>query len=184
MVSAFRAALNGMVTKLGLFDVILPFLLVFAIAFAALEKSRVLGVYKEGNVEYTKKNLNAIVALAIAFFVVASSRLVGIIIGFSTNAVLLILFSIIFLMVAGLFFKDGEVFSHIENYKTFFIWTTFVILLLIFLGVVGWLSPIWHWIVMHFNDSMGAGVFLFIVVIGAMFFITSGGPKKTAGDKK
>ncbi len=188
MVSTFRSVLDGMVTKLGLFDVVLPFLLVFAITFAALEKSRVLGVYKEGSVEYTKKNLNAIVALAIAFFVVASSRLVGIIIGFSTNGVLLILFSVIFLMVAGLFFKDGEVFTHIEKYKTFFIWATFVILLLVFLGVMGWLGTIWHWIVLqwniHRNDSLGAGIFLFIVVIGAMFFITSGGPKKTAGDKK
>ena len=177
MVSAFRASLDGMVTKLGLFDVVLPFLLVFAIVFAALEKSRVLGVLKIDGNEYTKKNLNAIVALSIALFTVASSKLVGIIIGFSTNAVLLVLFAVGFLMVAGLFFKDGEVFDNIAQHKSVFVWSTFTILLLIFLAILGWLGPVFNWISIHWKDSYGAGVLLFVLVLGAMFFITSNGSK-------
>lgn len=177
MVSAFRASLDGMVTRLGLFDVVLPFLLVFAIVFAALEKSRVLGVLKVDSVEYSKKNLNAIVALSIALLTVASSKLVGIIIGFSTTSVILILFAIGVLMVAGLFFKDGEVFDNIIRWKSFFVWSVFVVLLLVLFAVLGWIEPVFRWIGLHWHDSYGSAVLLTVVIIGSMFYITSNGPK-------
>jgi len=48
--------------KWGLTDVMLPFLLVFTIVFAVLEKTKVLGV--------DKKNFNVVVALVLAFSVV------------------------------------------------------------------------------------------------------------------
>ena len=68
MASGFRNIIDFF-DKLGLFDVVLPFLLAFAIVFAIFEKTKVLGTdVIEGQV-YTKKNLNAIVAFSIAFFV-------------------------------------------------------------------------------------------------------------------
>ena len=56
----------------GLFDVVLPFLLVFTIVFAILEKSRILGL--EHNLP--KKNLNSMVAFVLALLVVATNRVV------------------------------------------------------------------------------------------------------------
>ena len=52
--------------RLGVYDVLLPFLLVFTLVFAFLEKTKVLGVEivkdKAGNEHtYTRKNLNAII---------------------------------------------------------------------------------------------------------------------------
>ena len=58
---------------LGVYDVILPFILVFTIVFAILEKSQVFGSEKIKDVEYTRKNLNSMAAFVIAFLVVGYS---------------------------------------------------------------------------------------------------------------
>ena len=55
----------------GLFDVVLPFLLVFTIMFAILEKTKILGTEdKEGHV--SKKNLNSMVSFVVAMLVVTT----------------------------------------------------------------------------------------------------------------
>ena len=59
MVSNFRENLSFFET-IGIFDVVLPFLLVFTIVFAILEKTKVFGTDDIGGVKYSKKNLNAI----------------------------------------------------------------------------------------------------------------------------
>ena len=46
----------------GVFDIVLPFLLVFAIVFAILEKSKVFGTDADKN---PKTNINAIVLILI-----------------------------------------------------------------------------------------------------------------------
>jgi len=53
--------------KLGVFDVLLPFLLVFTLVYALLEKTRIFGVDRVGEMEYSRKNLNAMTAFSIAF---------------------------------------------------------------------------------------------------------------------
>jgi len=185
MVSAFRNALDTLAQRIGLFDVVLPFLLVFAIVFAALEKSKVFGTSKIEGYEYTKKNLNAIVALARAFFVVASSKFVALITNFSAQASLIILFSVVFLMTAGLFFSDGNFFQNIEKYKGFWVWAIFTILVLIFLGALGWLGPVFGFITTHWQDSYVAALILLAIILGALFFIThSPNPTKKVKNKK
>ena len=78
MASTFRGVIEFF-AELGIYDVILPFLLVFTIIFAILEKSRVFGTEKIGDIVYTRKNLNSMVAFVIAFLVVASTQIVAII---------------------------------------------------------------------------------------------------------
>ena len=65
--------------RLGVYDIILPFLLIFTITFAILDRTRVFGEDEIQGVKYPKKSLNAIVAFVMAFLVVASARLVSII---------------------------------------------------------------------------------------------------------
>ena len=62
----------------GLFDVILPFLLVFTITFAVLEKTKILGTIKiHGTDEYMpNKNLNSMVSFVVALLVVATANIV------------------------------------------------------------------------------------------------------------
>lgn len=51
---------------IGFTQVVLPFIIVFTVVFAVLQKSRVLGVDSKGN---PKANYNAIVAFVVGFFV-------------------------------------------------------------------------------------------------------------------
>ena len=53
--------------ELGIYDVVLPFLLVFTIVFAILEKTKVFGMEEIDGKKYTRKNINAIVAFVVSF---------------------------------------------------------------------------------------------------------------------
>lgn len=52
--------------EIGVYDVVLPFILIFVIIFAALQKTRVLGTEEIGGHKYGKKNLNLVIAVCIA----------------------------------------------------------------------------------------------------------------------
>src|SRR3989338_3772325 len=101
--SAFRGMI-GLLNRLGVYDVILPFLLVFTIIFAILEKTKIFGL-ENG---LTKKNINAMVAFVIAFLVIASTKLVGVINEVMANVVLLVILGVCFLLLVGVFFGDKE----------------------------------------------------------------------------
>ncbi|MBM3199831.1 hypothetical protein FJZ53_02750, partial [Candidatus Woesearchaeota archaeon] len=58
--------------EFGFFDVVLPFLLVFTIVFAVLEKTKIFGGGKE-----SKKNINAMIAFVFALFFVSATNLVA-----------------------------------------------------------------------------------------------------------
>ena len=76
--SAFRNVL-GFFESVGIYDVLLPFLLVFTIMFAILEKTKVLGTEVINNETVPRRNLNSLAAFSIAFFVIANQKLVAII---------------------------------------------------------------------------------------------------------
>ena len=100
MVSTFRGALEFF-EDIGIYDVILPFLLIFTIVFAILEKTKVFGTEEIEGTKYSKKNLNAMASFVISFMVVASSQLVEIITEVSSHVIILLLVSIFFLILVG-----------------------------------------------------------------------------------
>ena len=95
--SGFRGVIEFL-GDLGVYDIILPFLLVFTIVFAILEKTKILGVEKIDGRELTKKNLNSMVAFIMSFLVIASTQLVSVINEVMANVVLLLILAICFLM--------------------------------------------------------------------------------------
>src|SRR3989338_8683840 len=88
--STFRGVIVFL-DKIGVYDVILPFLLVFTIVFAILEKTKILGSEKIDGKEHPKKNINAMVAFVIAFLVIASTQLVAVINQVMANVILLLI---------------------------------------------------------------------------------------------
>jgi len=177
MASTFRGVLEFFV-RLGIYDVILPFLLVFTIVFAILEKSKVFGVEKTKDGEYTRKNLNAMTAFVIAFLVVASSRLVAIINETMANMVLLLMMSICFLILIGSFMKEQKEGIALEGpWKKMFMIIMFIGLSLIFLNALGWLEPGWEWIVAHYDSTAMASIILIAGMVGFVYFIVKE-PKK------
>lgn len=181
MVSTFRKSIEFF-AELGVYDVILPFLLVFTIVFAILEKTKVFGTEELGGVKYPKKNLNSMVAFVSAFLVIASTRLVAAINESVANVVLLLLVSICFLMLIGSFYKEGEGVYLEGNWKKLFMVIMFVGVVAIFLQAIkmdngqGVLTYILRWIGSTWNTAFTSAVLLIVIAVIFILYIT--GPTK------
>jgi len=171
MVTVFRGVLEFFV-RLGIYDVVLPFLLVFTLVFAIMEKSRVLGVEKTPDGEFTRKNLNAMVAFVTSFLVVASSRLVAVINETMANMVLLLIMSVCFLILIGSFMKETKegVFLQ-KGWAKFFTIIMFIGLLLIFFNALGWLEPAWNYLIDHYDSTVVASLILIAGMVGFVYWI-------------
>ncbi|MDP3698995.1 MAG: hypothetical protein Q8R47_05400 [Nanoarchaeota archaeon] len=175
--SAFRGMI-GFLNKLGVYDVILPFLLVFTIIFAILEKTKIFGIDKIDGKELPKKNINAMVAFVIAFLVIASTKLVGIINEVMANVVLLIILGVCFLLLVGVFFGDKE--FTLEKFPT---WSKLLMILMfigivvIFLNALGWLQTIFD-LFNNINADWAASLVFIIIILGFILWITHTPEKK------
>lgn len=163
---------------LGVYDVVLPFLLVFTIVFAILEKTRIFGTLKLEGVEYTKKNINALVAFVIAFLVIASTKLVAAINESMANIVMLLLISVCFLMLIGSFYYHEEKVFLEKGWRSLFMILMFIGVILIFLHAIktdsgeSWLEVFWNFLVNNWATNYTASIILLVIVIGAILLIT------------
>ena len=114
----------------GLFDVVLPFLLVFSLIFALLEKTKVLGTEMDGKTP--RRSLNTMISFVIGLLVVATNKVVTIINTALPNVVLLVVVVVMFLMLVGTFYKEGT-FDFAESHKKWVMGFMIVLLLLIIL---------------------------------------------------
>ena len=176
--SVFRGILTFF-NELGIYDVILPFLLVFSIVFAILEKTKIFGMEKIGDNEVTRKNINAMIAFVIGFMVIASAQLVEIITTVSSQAVLLLMLSILFMLLVGSFHKETKEGFFLEGrYKTMFMTIMFVGIILIFLNAIklptgqGFLTWLLFYIGNNADSQLVGSVILVLIVIGIIVFIT------------
>ncbi len=188
--STFRGMINFL-GQVGIYDVVLPFLLVFTIVFAILEKTKILGVEKYQGETYTKKQLNAITSFVIAFLVIASTRLVALINEALANTVILLIFSVMFLLLIGSFYREGEDVFLQGGWRTFFTWLMFVAIVLIFLRAVrtsdnqSWLEWFWGFLKGNWKNEWVASLIFIVVVIVFMYFIVGGkdrGNGKSSGN--
>ena len=181
-----ESALRGTISffdRLGVYDVILPFLLVFTLVFAILERTKIFGTDKVGGNEYPKKSLNAMAAFVIALLVVASSQIVGVINRSLAKIVLLLVLSISFLMLIGTFFgKDEDVKLEKGPWRAGMMAFMGLGILLIFANELGWLEPGWNYVVNNWDSSVVGSIVLFIIIISFVSYITGGEAPK--GDKK
>ncbi len=186
MASAFREAINFFV-KIGLYDVILPFLLVFTLMYAFLEKTMVLGYEKiligGKEVKVPRKNLNSMVAFITGLLVVASVKIVGIMNEVIANFVLLILISFLFILFAGSMLKQEEEGFSLQQdniyYKLFLI-VGFITLILITLNAIKTSSgESWLSIILGSLKNLVAGtaefwsiIVILLIIIGGIYYIT------------
>ncbi len=181
--SVFSESIDFLV-KLGIYDVVLPFLLVFTIVFAILEKTKILGTEKVKDAEVTKKNLNAMIAFVMAFFVVASTQIVAVINKSLSQIFLVLMLFISFLMLAGSFHQQTKEGFFLDKgpWRSAFMAVTAIAIVAIFLNAVGWLDLFYNYLRDNWNKSYVAAVIFVILIIGFMVFITKDSSKKD--DKK
>ena len=170
-----------------LFDIILPFLLVFTVTFALLEKTMILGSEEnEKGKKYPKKNLNAMVAFVIGLLVVTANKVVNAINVALPNIVFLIIIIISFLMLVGTFFKTGEL-DFMETYgnkaKIGFMMVVLLLVILIFLDSIptdsgeSWLEYAFNYTLNNFSGAVVTSLILLLVVIGAIALVVRGNNK-------
>ncbi len=168
--------------ELGVYDVVLPFILVFTIMFAILERTRVFGT--EGEKKLTKKNLNAMVAFVVAFLVVASSKLVEAITKVSSEIIVLLLLVVFFLMLVGTFrteeeLKEGKLLTE-TPWRIGFMIVIAIAIIFIFLDAITvedgrtWLEVFWDWLSQFYTNTAVAAIVLIIAVIIFVYFVTRG----------
>lgn len=183
VVTPFRGVINFF-DSIGLFDVVLPFILIFTIVFAILEKTKVLGTEEIEGKKYTKKNLNAIAAFVIAFLVVASSQLVAIIVEVSSNAVVVLFLSVLFLLLVGSFYKEGEPVYLEGGWKVVFMIIVFIAIVGIFLNAIEspdgrtWLQRLGDFTGTGGDELAGAIILLALIVLFIVYALKE--PSKEA----
>ncbi|HIH25507.1 hypothetical protein J4476_00170 [Candidatus Woesearchaeota archaeon] len=179
--------------EFGLFDVVLPFLLVFSIVFALLEKSMILGVEKINNKDVPKKALNTTVAFVVAMLVIATNKIVSAINNALPNIVLLIVIIISFLMLIGSFYKTGEFdFFHNDNYnfaKMGFFFVILIVVILIFANSImrteneSWLEFVWNYFANNLTGTVVTSLIFLAVAIGAVLYVTNSSSSSSSGGK-
>lgn len=155
-------------------EALLPFLLVFSLVFAVLQKSEILG---KG-----KKQLDALVALSIGLLVIAFGQAIGIILQMVEFLSVALVILLVFMILVGGLFKEGD--FKLEK------WIQLVIGIIIFFAVV--IAALvytgaWDWI-LNFIDASSSNLwtnvfFIVIVVIAiaVVVFMGGSGKKQEAG---
>jgi len=163
----------------GFFDVVLPFLLVFTIVFAVLEKTKIFGT--EGEDKKPKKNLNSMIAFVIALFVVATKEIVvALKVSLPQIAMfLIVIFALMMLM--GFFFSGEKEFSLENKGAMFFAILAIIGVVLIFLNAFGWLQPLVDYVTQNWDNTLIVSLIFLIIIILTIFYIVGMGKK--GGDK-
>lgn len=139
-------------------DIILPFLLIFTIVFAVLEKSKLLG---EG-----KSQVNAIIGFVAAAIVIAFSNAVGIITNLTVFMAVILMTLFVFMIIYGFAkgpSKEGDILE--KGVKT-------IIGIIIFVGVIIAVlifSGYWGKVYDFFTSSeVGANIIFLVLVVAAI----------------
>src|SRR3989344_257782 len=164
MVSPLQSAIDFL-ESFGFFDIILPFILVFTLIFAILEKTEIFGK--------DKKNLNAIASFAIAFFVVGATNIVPVLKDALPMISLVLVVIISFMLLYGSLHTGKEEFK-LGGYRTLIGVIAFFAVILIFAGSIrdesgdSWLKVIWDYIV---NDLASGPVVSTVVFLGLIILV-------------
>lgn len=165
----------------GLTDVMLPFLLIFVVVFAILQKTKILG---EG-----KKNLNTGVALVVGLLVViphVTGRFPAnadpvLILNDALPQVSIVLVAVIFLLILIGVFGQDYVFLGVTAPG----WITFIsliVIILIFGGSAGWWSGEFGSTLENFFGTEAIAVLVMLLVFGIVIAWITGESKE--GEEK
>lgn len=166
----------------GFFDVVLPFLLVFTLVFGILEKTKIFGTEKVNDIDYPKKNINAMIAFVIAFFFVTAKEIVASVREALPLVSLILLAIVSFLMLVGSFVATDKEFNFLELFGQGWKLPIAIVFILSIVGIFfdsfGWLDPI-----IDYVTGRGQNVFLtfvFVAMVGGIiaWLFSGGGAKK------
>lgn len=148
----------------GVFNILLPFLLMFAITFAILEKIELFG---------KKRQINAIISAILGIILVRNQYVVGIINRFLPNVALFMIVILMFLLLVGVFMGKHEDWS-----KDWFNYAVGISLIFVVWALssdfVGSIFEIPDWL--HgFDDQTKATVIFIGIFVAVIWYVVKGG---------
>ncbi|MCS7134295.1 MAG: hypothetical protein NZ889_00325 [Candidatus Pacearchaeota archaeon] len=148
--------------QLGVFNVLLPFLLVFAVVFAILEKIDLL----------KNRGVHAIISLAVGFFTIANPYVISFFLPLFSNLGLGVAILIALVVVLGLAIHPGE-----KTWKTIFL----VMGVIIFIVVLGKAGIFNYLNIFGYCDSYCQSTVVFFVIVGLAVLVALLYGKKEEG---
>lgn len=170
----FQSAMDILI-EMGFFNVILPFLLVYAIVYGILVRTKVFGP--------EQTSVNAIISFAIALFFVAAANVVQIIQEFLPWVGVIAIF-IVGVMMLGVLIYGGEMESFSKQFKVPGILITIVALFYALFYAAGWWTGFVKVIQYIFTSKDILGIVLLIIIILVIYFITKSGKGAKKEEKK
>jgi len=166
---------------LGIRDVILPFILIFTLVFAVLQKTKILGTEDDG--KKPRKNFNVVIGFVMAMAVIIphvtasyppNGDVVDIINAALPNVSIVMIVILMALLVIGVFGKNVNLMGEIGGWVVLI---SFVVVLVIFLNAANWFQLPW-WLT-FLNDSATQGAIVVVLVFAILiWFITADDKKK------
>jgi len=188
----FGAIIDKLV-NIGFYKVVLPFILVYVVIFAILEKSK---IFSNGSSDAEEKslvkNVNAVIAFVFGLFVVASIQTVTYIQSFITSTIIFVFFILVVFILLGfilgeeyktLFFKkdkDGK----FTEYRTGLIFSVAGIVVLVAVIKLMITFDVWNKTVEWFTDLLdfnSGDLWSVVAVVGIVVILVwvSGGFNKS-----
>ncbi|MGV8162783.1 MAG: hypothetical protein ACP5N2_05635 [Candidatus Nanoarchaeia archaeon] len=164
--------------QVGVLDVIMPFILIFTIIYAVLQKSKILGKDAEGK---PRKNFNVIIALVMGLAVVIPHvmgqkniygvSVVDILNNALPNVALVAVIIVMILLTIGVFGKEFDIG---EGYGGFFVIAAFLVIGFIFAASAGWFKQgsLPNWLYFIYDPQFQALVVTLLVFGLIIYFIT------------
>ena len=156
--------------EIGVYDVILPFLLVFTLAFAILEKSKIFG--------QDKRNINLIVGLILGLLFLQNNYLVYMVQRFLPNVSMMLIVGLMFLLLFAIFGGENREWTGGALTLGFI-----VSIVAIILALSTDLLPFGEWGLLDYYNSLDPGtrgfIWLIILILVVIGFVTRG--EKSSG---
>lgn len=147
-------------------ETILPFLLVFALVFAVLQKTKILG---DG-----KKQIDAIIALVVGLLIVSFANYVGVIVQLMAFLAVALVIILVFMLLFGALFEPGK-FEMAKGLKITF---GIIVGLAVIIAVL-YYTPAWNYLRNNYwGTGWGTNILFIILLIAAVAVVLVGKDKK------
>ena len=158
----------------GFFDIVLPFLLIFAITFAVLEKTEIFGK--------DKKNINSMIAFVIGLLFVTVPKVVTVVQEALPNIGIMLVVLMSFMMLVGFFVVQSDKGEHFFEKQVFLKWLFIIFVLvgvsIIFMDAIGWWEDIWEGGGDFWSSTAGVTILFLAIIVGAILLIAKDWSKK------
>ena len=144
--------------NIGVYDYLLPFILIFAIIFAILEKTKILGT--------DKSNINAVVAFVVGFLLIVQQGIVATINNFLPRVSLIIIIFLMALLVIAML--AGKEYKGLQG--TLFTFAAIISIIAIIIALspdIGFSTYITSWGISEQDQEtlLGIGILVFLLII-------------------